>query len=58
MNVILEQFRKLGNLSDTRNYEYTENDVKKMFNELNRALKSTGGLFFKKGVQKSKLFKF
>lgn len=58
INNILEQYRKLGNLSNHRNYEYTENDVKKMFLVLNSSLKNTRNLFLNKGIQKTRLFKF
>ena len=58
VNNILEQFRKLGNLSNERNYEYTEEDVSKMFSSLNKALRNTRALYYRKGGQKSTSFKF
>ena len=57
VNNILEQFRKLGNLSNTKNYEYNEEDVKKMFSEINKALKKTKMLFNENGTVKEKRFK-
>ena len=58
INVILEQLRKLGNLSNERNYEYTEEDIDKMFSVLNKALKNARALYFRKGGQKTTQFKF
>jgi len=58
VNAILDQFRKLGNLSNTRNYEFNDEQVAKMFAEISRALKKTRELFEKdKGFTVSK-FKF
>ena len=58
INAIFDQLRKLGNLSNTRNYEYTDEQVDKMFTELSKAVKRTRELFEKeKGFTVSK-FKF
>lgn len=57
VNNILEQFRKLGNLSNTKNYEYDEEDVEKIFKELNKTLRKTKALFNEKGAVKEKRFK-
>ena len=57
VNSILEQFRKLGNLSNTKNYEYNEDDIKKIFVELNKALRNTKTLFMENGSMKGKKFK-
>ena len=57
VNVILEQFRKLGNLSNSRNYEYCEEDVKKIFSELNRVLKKMKTLFIENGNARGTPFK-
>ena len=56
VNVILEQFRKLGNLANTRNYEYTEDDIRKIFFELNKAMKKTKTVFSNDGKGKRKRF--
>ncbi len=37
-NNILEGLRKLGNLSESRNYEYYDEDVKKIFVVLTKEL--------------------
>jgi len=58
INVILEQFRKLGNLSNSRNYEYDDGDIDKMFAALNKALRSTRALYNRKSGTKSASFKF
>ena len=44
-NKILEMMRLLGNCSSKGNYEYTEEDVKKIFGALERELKNTKNKF-------------
>lgn len=44
-NKILEMMRLLGNCSSKVNYEYTDEDVKKIFNALERELKNTKNRF-------------
>lgn len=34
----LDKIRLIGNLADKRYYEYSENDIKKMFDALNKEL--------------------
>lgn len=57
VNNILEQFRKLGNLSNTRNYDYNEEDIKKMFSEITKAMRKTKALFDENGVENEERFK-
>jgi len=57
VNLIIEQFRKLGNLSNTRNYEYTDDQVKRIFFELNKTLRKTKTMFAENSNKKSKRFK-
>lgn len=38
-NKIIETIKLLGNCSNKNNYEYTEEDVKKIFGEIERELK-------------------
>lgn len=40
-NKILEQLRLLGNCSNKNNYEYTDEDIKKIFNVIESELKNT-----------------
>ena len=40
-NKILEQLRLLGNCSNKNNYEYTDEDIKKIFNVIEAELKNT-----------------
>lgn len=40
-NKILEQLRLLGNCSNKNNYEYTDEDIKKIFNVIENELKNT-----------------
>lgn len=40
-NKIIDQIRLLGNCSNRSNYEYTEDDVKKIFSAIEAELKET-----------------
>lgn len=42
---LLDGLRLLGNCSNTNNYEYTEQEVQKMFAELSKALKDCKALY-------------
>lgn len=44
-NKILEMMRLLGNCSSKANYEYTDEDIKKIFTALERELKNTKNRF-------------
>ncbi len=44
-NKILEMMRLLGNCSSKTNYEYTDEDVKKIFGVLEKELKNTKNKF-------------
>ena len=44
-NKILEMMRLLGNCSSKNNYEYTEEDIRKIFGALERELKNTKSKF-------------
>lgn len=44
-NKILEMMRLLGNCSSKANYEYTDEDIKKIFNALDREIKNTKNRF-------------
>lgn len=44
-NKILEMMKLLGNCSSKSNYDYTEEDVKKIFNALEKELKNTKNKF-------------
>ena len=44
-NKILNMMRLLGNCSNKNNYEYTEQDIQKIFNTLERELKNTKAKF-------------
>jgi hypothetical protein len=57
VNVILEQFRKLGNLSNARNYEYTEDEVKHIFLEINKAFRRTKNRFSENQNHEIRVFK-
>ena len=44
-NAIIEKLQLLGNLSDTRNYQYSDEEVSKIFSAINNKLKDTRGKF-------------
>lgn len=44
-NEILEKIRILGNCSNKSSYEYTEEEVNKIFNEIDKQLKLTKAKF-------------
>lgn len=44
-NKILEMMRLLGNCSSKANYDYTEEDIKKIFTALEKELKNTKNKF-------------
>jgi len=44
-NKLLEMIKLLGNCSNTGNYEYTDDDIKKIFGALEKELKSTKSKF-------------
>lgn len=44
-NKILDMIRLLGNCSSKASYEYTDEDVKKIFNTLEKELKNTKNKF-------------
>lgn len=39
-NAVLEKLRLIGNLSNKANYNYTEDDVRKMFSAIDKQLRS------------------
>ena len=56
VNLILKELHKLGNLSNTRNYEYTDEQVKMIFSELRRTLNKTQKLFTENSNSQPKKF--
>ena len=44
-NEILEKIRILGNCSNKSSYEYTEEDIEKIFSEINRQVKAVRAKF-------------
>lgn len=53
-NKILEMMRLLGNCSSKSNYEYTEEDIKKIFTALDKELKNTKNRFLGLDTQEEK----
>jgi len=49
-NQVLNELRKLGNCSNTRMYEYTESDVRKIFRALKKELDRVEKLFSSEDV--------
>jgi len=56
VNKILSSLDNLGKCSNKRNYEYTENDVRKIFREIDRKVKETK-LQFQGGAKTKGKFK-
>ena len=50
-NKILSMMQLLGNCSSKSNYEYTEDDIKKIFGALEKELKNTKNKFM--GIEQS-----
>lgn len=46
-NKILDMLKLLGNCSNTGNYEYSDNDVKKIFNAIESEVKASKAKFIK-----------
>ena len=46
-NKILDMLKLLGNCSNTGNYEYSENDVKKIFNAIETEVRASKAKFIK-----------
>ncbi len=55
-NKIIDMVRLLGNCSSTSNYEYTEEDVRKIFTAIERELKITKAKFAGQDDQKEERF--
>lgn len=52
INEVIEKLRILGNCADKRNYEYTNEDVEKIFSEINKQVKKVRSKF----VEEEKTF--
>ena len=55
-NKILDMMKLLGNCASTSNYEYTDEDVKKIFTALERELKITKAKFTGQDESKEERF--
>ena len=55
-NKILDMIKLLGNCSSKSNYDYTDEDVKKIFGAIERELKNTKAKFNGTSVQKKDRF--
>ena len=55
VNVIINNLDSLGKCSNKKNYEYTDDDVKKIFNEIDKKCKEVRAMF--NGKTKNKMFK-
>lgn len=51
----LKQISLIGNLSNKNNYEYTDEDVRKIFVELDRSLRETRSKFYSRRDKEFKL---
>lgn len=55
---IIDMIDLLGNCSNQYNYEYTQNDVNKMFNAIENALKINKAKFISDSTNNNTRFKF
>ena len=55
-NKILDMMKLLGNCSSKSNYDYTDEDVKKIFGALEKELKNTKSKFNGTDIQKEDRF--
>ncbi len=55
-NKILDMMKLLGNCSSKSNYDYTDEDVKKIFGALEKELKNTKAKFNGTDIQKEDRF--
>ncbi len=55
VNNLIEQLRILGNLSNTKTYEFSDDEVEKIFNRIEIELKRTKLLFTEAKLNKFKL---
>ncbi len=55
-NKILDMMRLLGNCSSKANYDYTDEDVRKIFNAIEKELKNAKSKFYGTDVQKEDRF--
>lgn len=53
-NKIIDMFRLLGNCSNKANYDYTDADVQKVFNTLEKELKATKMKYLTTGTEEEK----
>ncbi len=54
-NEILEKIRILGNCSNTSSYEYTKEEINKIFSEIDKQVKGTKAKFINAKREKFKL---
>ena len=53
----LKDIKLIGNLSNKSNYQYTQDDVKKIFGALNKAVSEARSRFEQGGKDKDEIFK-
>jgi len=56
-NILLDGIRKLGNLSNRKNYDYNDEQVNKIFSAISKELNKTKFLFKEGGNSQDKIFK-
>ena len=52
VNMILDNLDSLGRCSNRKNYEYSEQDIRKIFGEIEKKIKETKALFTGKSKNK------
>lgn len=57
-NDILNKLRLIGNLSNRRNYDYSEKEVKELFSAIEKEVTATKNLFYSELGKDDSKFKF
>ncbi|MBX9120896.1 MULTISPECIES: hypothetical protein [Enterococcus] len=57
-NDIINKLRLIGNLSNRRNYDYSEKEVKELFSAIEKEIATTKNLFYSELNKEDSKFKF
>jgi hypothetical protein len=58
VQIILDRLDTLSKCSNTNNYEYSENDVNKMFRAIKEKLRNVESTFYQKSSKRKNVFSF